>query len=210
MSQVFDFLFSQYSGYSTINIILEIIAILFSIVSVIYSLKNKVWVFPTGIISTALYVYLLFTWGLLGDMIVNVYYFIMSAYGWYIWTRKVDNTSVTPISFTTKKEHVFTIFIFIGTLLFILSIYTVFDKWKDWTAYVDTFTTGVFFVGMWLMAKRKIENWLYLLLGNIISVPLYFYKGYTLSSFLYVAFSILAVFGYLEWKRILVNKNKNK
>jgi nicotinamide mononucleotide transporter len=210
MSQVFDFLFSQYSGYSTINIILEIIAILFSIVSVIYSLKNKVWVFPTGIISTALYVYLLFTWGLLGDMIVNVYYFIMSAYGWYIWTRKVDDTSVTPISFTTKKEHVFTIFIFIGTLLFILSIYTVFDKWKDWTAYVDTFTTGVFFVGMWLMAKRKIENWLYLLLGNIISIPLYFYKGYTLSSFLYVAFSILAVFGYLEWKRILVNKNKNK
>ena len=210
MSQVFDFLFSQYSGYSTINIILEIIAILFSIVSVIYSLKNKVWVFPTGIISTALYVYLLFTWGLLGDMIVNVYYFIMSAYGWYIWTRKVDDTSVTPISFTTKKEHVSTIFIFIGTLLFILSIYTVFDKWKDWTAYVDTFTTGVFFVGMWLMAKRKIENWLYLLLGNIISVPLYFYKGYTLSSFLYVAFSILAVFGYLEWKRILVNKNKNK
>tara|TARA_B110001454_G_C12662317_1_gene410030 strand:+ start:559 stop:1191 length:633 start_codon:yes stop_codon:yes gene_type:complete len=210
MSQVFDFLFSQYSGYSTINIILEIIAILFSIVSVIYSLKNKVWVFPTGIISTALYVYLLFTWGLLGDMIVNVYYFIMSAYGWYIWTKKVDDTSVTPISYTTKKEHVSTIFIFIGTLLFILSIYTVFDKWKDWTAYVDTFTTGVFFVGMWLMAKRKIENWLYLLLGNIISIPLYFYKGYTLSSFLYVAFSILAVFGYLEWKRILVNKNKNK
>jgi nicotinamide mononucleotide transporter len=208
MSQVFDFLFSQYSGYSTLNIILEIIAILFSIVSVIYSLKNKVWVFPTGIISTALYVYLLFTWGLLGDMIVNVYYFIMSAYGWYIWTKKVDDTSVTPISHTTKKEHVSTIFIFIGTLLFILSIYTVFDKWKDWTAYVDTFTTGVFFVGMWLMAKRKIENWLYLLLGNIISVPLYFYKGYTLSSFLYIAFSILAVFGYLEWKRILVNKNK--
>ena len=210
MSQVFDFLFSQYSGYSTLNIILEIIAILFSIVSVIYSLKNKVWVFPTGIISTALYVYLLFTWGLLGDMIVNVYYFIMSAYGWYIWTKKVDDTSVTPISYTTKKEHVSTIFIFIGTLLFILSIYTVFDKWNDWTAYVDTFTTGVFFVGMWLMAKRKIENWLYLLLGNIISVPLYFYKGYTLSSFLYVAFSILAVFGYLEWKRILLNKNKNK
>jgi nicotinamide mononucleotide transporter len=210
MSQVFDFLFSQYSGYSTLNIILEIIAILFSIVSVIYSLKNKVWVFPTGIISTALYVYLLFTWGLLGDMIVNVYYFIMSAYGWDIWTKKVDDTGVTPISYTTKKEHVSTIFIFIGTLLFILSIYTVFDKWKDWTAYVDTFTTGVFFVGMWLMAKRKIENWLYLLLGNIISVPLYFYKGYTLSSFLYVAFSILAVFGYLEWKRILVNKNKNK
>lgn len=206
MSQVFDFLFSQYSGYSNLSIAIEVIAILFSIVSVIYSLKNKVWVFPTGIISTMLFVYLLFKWGLLGDMIVNVYYFVMSIYGWYFWTKKVDETHVTPISYATKKEHKTTLFIFLGTLCFIYTVYTVFDKWNDWTAYVDTFTTGMFFVGMWLMAKRKIENWLYLLVGNVISVPLYFYKGYTLSSFLYIMFTILAIFGYLEWKKSLDKK----
>ena len=203
MNQVFDFLFSQYSGYSTLNITLEIIAIIFSIISVFYSLKNKVWVFPTGIISTALYVYLLYKWGLLGDMIVNVYYFSMSIYGWYIWTRKVDDTNVTPISVTSKKELSIASCIFLATLVFIFSIYTIFDKWTSWTAYVDTFTTGVFFVGMWLMAKRKIENWLFLLIGNVISIPLYFYKGYTLSSLLYVVFSVLAVLGYLEWKKSL-------
>jgi len=206
MSQVFEFLFSQYSGYSTLNIAIEVTAIIFSIFSVIYSLKNKVWVFPTGIISTLLFVYLLFKWGLLGDMIVNVYYFVMSIYGWYFWTKKVDETHVTPISYTTKKEHVITLFIFIGTLCFIYIIYTAFDKWNDWTAYVDTFTTGMFFVGMWLMAKRKIENWIYLLIGNVISIPLYFYKGYTLSSFLYIIFTVLAVFGYLEWKKSLDKK----
>lgn len=206
MSQVFEFLFSQYSGYSNLNIAIEVIAIIFSISSVIYSLKNKVWVFPAGIVSTLLFVYLLFKWGLLGDMIVNVYYFVMSIYGWYIWTKKVDETQVTSISYTTKKEHITTVFIFIGTLCFIYTVYTVFDKWNDWTAYVDTFTTGMFFVGMWLMAKRKIENWIYLLIGNVISVPLYFYKGYTLSSFLYVIFTVLAVMGYLEWKKSLDKK----
>ena len=206
MSQVFDFLFSQYSGYSNLNIAIEVIAIIFSTLSVIYSLKNKVWVFPTGIISTLLFVYLLFKWGLLGDMIVNVYYFLMSIYGWYFWTKKVDETHVTPISYATKREHITTFFIFIGTLCFIYMIYTVFDKWNDWTAYVDTFTTGMFFVGMWLMAKRKIENWIYLLIGNVVSIPLYFYKGYTLSSFLYIIFTVLAVFGYLEWKKSLDKK----
>ena len=113
MNQVFEFLFSQYSGYSNLNIAIEVIAIVFSVFSVLYSLKNKVWVFPTGIISTLLFVYLLFKWGLLGDMIVNVYYFVMSIYGWYFWTKKVDETHVTPISYTTKREHITTLFIFI-------------------------------------------------------------------------------------------------
>jgi nicotinamide mononucleotide transporter len=203
MSHVFDFLFSQYSGYTNLNIAIEVIAILFSLFSVIYSLKNKVLVFPTGIISTLLYVYLLFKWGLLGDMIVSAYYFVMSVYGWYVWTKKIDETEVTPISYTNKKEHFTTLFIFISTMFFIYIVYHVFGKWNDWTAYVDTLTTGLFFVGMWLMAKRKIENWIYLLIGDLISVPLYFYKGYTLSSILYVIFTIIAIFGYLEWKKNL-------
>ena len=78
--------------------------------------------------------------------------------------------------------------------------------WTNWTAYVDTLTTAIFFVGMWLMAKRKIENWLYWIVGDIISVPLYFYKGYTLSSLLYLILTIIAVFGYFAWKKSL-NKN---
>ncbi|MBL4605639.1 MAG: nicotinamide mononucleotide transporter [Flavobacteriaceae bacterium] len=206
MNQIFDFFFGQYSDYSTIDIFLEIIAVIFGFLSVWFSKQNKIWVFPTGMISTAIFVYLLLKWELLGDMMINGYYFIMSVYGWYIWTRKVDGNHVTPISKTTKKEQKISIAIFIATLVFVYVIYKTFDKWTSWVAYVDTITTAVFFVGMWLMAKRKIENWIYWIIGNIISVPLYFHKGFTFTSFQYLGFTFIAIFGYLSWKKI-INKN---
>ena len=206
MSEIFDFLFEQYKTSSTTDIVLEVIAIIFGFLSVWFSKQNKIWVFPTGMISTAIFVYLLLKWELLGDMMINAYYFIMSVYGWYIWTRKVDETHVTPISKTNLKEKQIAIAIFFATLLFVFVVYKYFDKWTSWVAYADTFTTAIFFVGMWLMAKRKIENWLFWILGNIISVPLYFYKGLTFTSFQYFGFTFIAIFGYIAWKKSL-NKN---
>lgn len=205
MTEIFDFLFGQYKQYSTSETVLEIIAVIFGFLSVWYSKQNKIWVFPTGMISTAIFVYLLVKWELLGDMMINAYYFIMSVYGWYIWTRKVDDTQVTPISFTTKKEKKTSVIIFIATLLFVFLVYKSIDKWNSLIAYIDTITTAIFFVGMWLMAKRKIENWLFWILGNIISVPLYFYKGFTFTSIQYLGFTFIAIFGYLAWKKHLNN-----
>jgi nicotinamide mononucleotide transporter len=137
---------------------------------------------------------------------INAYYFAMSIYGWYIWTRKVDATHFTPVTKMTKREHVWSILIFVATLLFVFGVYEYFEKWNNWTAYVDTITTAIFFVGMWLMARKKIENWIFWIVGDIISVPLYFYKGLTLTSFQYLLFTIIAVFGYFAWKKSL-NKN---
>lgn len=205
MSQIFDFFFGQYAEYSTLDITLEIIAVAFGIASVFFAWFNKIWVYPTGIVSTSIFVYLLLKWSLLGDMMINAYYFIMSIYGWYIWTRKVDETHTTPISRTTVNEKWIQLGIFIATLLFVYFVYTMFDKWNDWTAYVDTLTTAIFFVGMWLMARRKIENWIFWIIGDIISVPLYFYKGFTFSSFQYLIFTFLAIQGYLAWKKSLDN-----
>ena len=104
MTEIFDFFFAQYQGYSTSDIALEICAVIFGFLSVWYSKQNKIWVFPTGMISTAIFVYLLLKWELLGDMMINGYYFIMSLYGWYVWTRKVDDTHVTQITKTTPKR----------------------------------------------------------------------------------------------------------
>ena len=205
MNQIFNFFFGQYFEYDTIDVVLEIIAVIFGVLSVWNSKQNKIWVFPTGMISTLIFVYLLLKWGLLGDMMINVYYFIMSVYGWYIWTRKVDSQHVTPISQTTKKEKKISIIIFISTLLFVYIVYQIFDKWTGWVAYVDTVTTAIFFVGMWLMARRKIENWILWIIGDVISVPLYFYKGFTFTSFQYLGFTVIAIYGYLEWKKHLNN-----
>jgi len=174
--------------------------------SVWYSKQNNIWVFPTGMISTSIFVYLLLKWGLLGDMMINGYYFMMSIYGWYIWTRKTDNNQVTPISVTSKLDKRNGILIFIATLFFVYFIYKIFDKWTSWVAYVDTITTAIFFVGMWLMAKRKIENWIFWIIGDIISIPLYFYKGLTFTSFQYLGFTFIAISGYYAWKKTLDKK----
>jgi nicotinamide mononucleotide transporter len=203
MTTIFELLFDQYKTYSTLDITLEIVAVIFGFLSVWFSKQNKIWVFPTGMISTLIFVYLLFKWELLGDMLINGYYFIMSIYGWYIWTRKLDKIHVNQISTTTFKEKKISIILFIAALLFVFIIYQKFDKWTSWVAYIDTITTAIFFVGMWLMAKRKIENWIFWIVGDLISVPLYLYKGFTFTSFQYFGFTFIAIFGYLAWKKNL-------
>lgn len=204
MSRFLDFLFEQYAAYQTIDVTLEITGVIFGFFSVWYAKKNHILVFPTGLISTAIFVYLLWKWVLLGDMLINAYYFTMSIYGWYIWTRKT-NEEITPVSSTSLKEKRASFFIFVATLAFVFIIYQLAGKWTSWVAYVDSMTTAIFFVGMWLMARRKIENWLFWIVGDIISVPLYFYKGLTFTSFQYLIFTIIAVYGYLAWKKILYN-----
>lgn len=203
MSPIFEFLFGQYSGYATIDIVLELIGILFGLLSVWYAKKNTVWVYPTGMISTAIFVYLLLKWALLGDMIINAYYFVMSVYGWYYWSKKEEEVIVHPITSTSIKEVKTAVLLFVASILFVFWVYQAFDKWKDWTAYVDTFTTAIFFVGMGLMARRKIEHWLFWIVGDIISIPLYFFKGLTLTSFQYIIFTLIAIYGYRSWKKIL-------
>lgn len=200
-----DFLFEQYKNYPTHEIVLELTAIFFGLLSVCYAKKDNIWVFPTGIINTAIYVYLLWKWSLIGDMMINFYYVIMSIYGWYHWTRKKDDVVEFPISRMTLREKKVSVLIFVATIVFVIAVYIFFDKFTHWTSYVDTFVTGIFFVGMWLMAKRKIENWILWIIGDIISIPMYFVKGYSFTSIQYLIFTIIAIFGYLEWKKILNN-----
>ena len=204
---MFDLLFQQYSDYQTLDISLEIIAVVFGILSVWFSKKNNIIVYPTGMISTSIFTYLLFKWSLLGDMMINAYYFMMSIYGWYIWTRKVNNI-VTPISKVSSPEKITSLIIFFFSLSFVYGIYNYFDKWGSYTSYIDNFTTAIFFVAMWLMANRKIENWIFWIIGNIISIPLYFYKGLTFTSIQYIIFTVIAISGYYTWKKILDNSNQ--
>ena len=202
-----EYLFAQYRNYPTINIILEIIGAIFGLLSVWFAKKDNIWVFPTGLVSTFIYAYLLWQWELLGDSMINVYYFIMSIYGWYHWTRKKGNQVEFPIATMNNKEKGIAIVLFTGTIFFVVVVYFYFNKFTTWYSYVDTFLTGLFFVGMWLMAKRKIENWIFWIIGDVISIPLYFAKGYTFTSLQFLIFTIVAIYGYLEWKKILNNSN---
>lgn len=203
-----EYFFSQYAGYPTIEIVLELVAVFFGLMSVWFAKKDNILVFPTGLVSTFIYAYLLWKWELLGDSMINVYYFVMSIYGWYHWTRKKGDVEEFPVSIVIKSESIIATVIFVLTLVFVYIVYQYFDKFTNWYNYVDTFLTAIFFVGMWLMAKRKIENWIFWIVGDFISIPLYFCKGYTFTALQYLVFTVLAVFGYIEWKKILNSQKK--
>jgi nicotinamide mononucleotide transporter len=230
MSQLFDFFLEPYKNAIWLDIILEFSAAAFGIASVWFAKKEKIWVFPTGIISTIIYIYLCYKFILYGDMIINMYYSIMSIYGWYLWTR-VSNDAKLKISTTSFLDKLKAIAIFLFTAAFTYVVYVQYDiidihldveetidfvfsnfgsiaEIKTITPYLDTITTGIFFAGMWLMAKKKIENWLFWIFGNIISVPLYFVKGLGFTAIQFTIFLILAIFGYIAWKKTLKNEVK--
>lgn len=201
-------LLEPYKAYSTSAIVLEIIAVIFAVVSVLYSKNNNIKVYPTGIISTLIFVYLLYKWELFGDMIINVYYFVMSIYGWYLWSSSSESKPILPITRVNNKDFKNSLLIFIFSTIFVTLVYFYFGKFGMWWSYIDIFTTGLLFVGMYLLAKRKIEHWIFLIVGDVISIPLYYFKGYTITGMLFVIYTIIAVLGYLEWKKIWDKENQ--
>lgn len=200
--ELFDYLFEQYASYDTIDIILELVAVGFGILSVVMANMNKVAVYPTGMVSTLIYVYLLLKFSLLGDMIINAYYFVISLYGWYFWSTKSKEVN-HQIDYATTQEWKISGLIFMGGILLILSIYISLGKLNNLVSYVDILTTSISFAGMYMMARRRIENWFFWLVGDSISIPLYLYKGLAFSAFQFVIFIILSISGYRMWKKQL-------
>ena len=205
MNQIFDFFLEPYRTATTLNITLEILAVIFGVASVWYAKKESIWVYPTGIISTAIYVYICYHFTLYGDLIINIYYTLMSIYGWYMWTRLIEGDHI-EVTKSSRKDLIKAFGIFISTAAFVIVVYLYFNRFDRITDYFDTFTTGIFFAAMWMMANKKIEHWLLWIGGNIISIPLYFIKGLGFSGIQFTIFLGLAILGYIEWKKSL-NKN---
>lgn len=219
---LYDLFVKPYESYTYLQIFLEASGTIFGILSVYFSIKKNIWVYPTGIISTIIYVYLLFIAGLLGDCMINVYYTIMSIYGWILWNKSSDDNIHVEVSWTTKKEWMISALLFVFSVILVLAIYYYkplldnhlisenvqygFDH-LDWANWMDVFTTSVFLVGMWLMAKRRVENWIFWILGDLISIPMYIYKGYGITSVQYLVFTVMATIGYIQWKKNFKQNN---
>lgn len=182
----------------------EVVAVFFGLLSVWYAKKENILVFPTGIISVLLYVYICYHWKLYADMGVNFYYFVMSVYGWIVWSTRTDQNIVTPIAQNTSRENWISISLFI--LFFIIMAFILTSYTDSDVPYWDSLTTGIFLVGMWLMAKKKIENWIAWIIGDLISIPLYAYKGLYLTSFQFIVFLGIAIAGYIEWRQRIKTK----
>jgi nicotinamide mononucleotide transporter len=190
---------------------IEAIAVIAGIISVWYSRKENVLVFPTGLINTTFYIYLSYKGHLFGEASVNLYYTIMSIYGWYLWTRTKEDqhTLVLQITKSNSKE-------WLQQLAFFASFYIViyFSLSYAKTAFApevvpwaDAFASATAYTGMWLMAKKKVESWIWWILTNIASIPLYFIKGYAFTSLQFLILLVLAIAGYLSWNKKAMQNN---
>jgi nicotinamide mononucleotide transporter len=178
---------------------LEFVAVIFGIASVLFSRKENILVYPTGIVNTVIYTWLCFSaWSLYAEGSLNFYYTAMSLYGWWAWTRKKNGT-ILHITVNTRKDWTIALGIFSAAwivLFVVLKNYT--DSTVPWG---DSFASAAAYTGMWQMARKKLENWLWWILTNIASVPLYFYKGAVFTSVQYLVFLVLAVMGLIEWQK---------
>jgi nicotinamide mononucleotide transporter len=195
-------LFAPYQNYTSFQIGLELMATITGVVSVIFAIHKRIWVYPVGIVSTALYTYLLFQWGLYGDMLINGYYTIMSFYGWWAWMKFEEAAEIEY----PKLNFVLTQMIYFLTGGFVLVISIYFFKYGSIcnipaVNWIDAFCTSLFLVAMYLMAKKKIENWLFWIAGNALAIYLFYIKGYAITSIQYSVFLVLAIIGWKQWRK---------
>ncbi|HTB26845.1 MAG TPA: nicotinamide riboside transporter PnuC [Puia sp.] len=182
---------------------LEFIAVITGIASVIFSRRENILVYPVGMVSTGIFIWLYITHGLYADASVNFYYTVMSIIGWVMWARKAEGKSILRITASTKKDWIHSfIFFFVcwAILYFLLSRFT-----DSTVPIADSFTSGAAFTGMWLMNKKKLENWTWWIITDLASIPLNYYKHLVFTSFQYLVFLILAVMGYITWRKKIMH-----
>jgi nicotinamide mononucleotide transporter len=184
--------------------LLEYVAVITGIASVFFSKKENILVYPVGLINTIIYVYISIEGSLFGEASVNFYYTVMSIYGWILWARKdKQHQIVLHISGSSFKEwmkHLLFFAAFYVTIFFALH-WAKNAFYANTTPMLDAFASATAFTGMWLMAKKKVESWYWWIATNITSIPLYFIKGYALTSGYYFILLVIAFFGLVEWKQ---------
>ncbi len=183
---------------------LEFIAVISGIVSVWFSRKENVLVYPTGLINTLIYIYLSIKGHLLGEASVNLYYTIMSIYGWILWSKKDEqHHAILTIKRSSAKEWIYQLLFF--TTFYISIFFALSYLKKDFAPgaipAVDAFASATAYTGMWLMAKKKVESWYWWIATNIASIPLYFTKGYVFTSLYYIILLVFAFWGLAEWNK---------
>ncbi|MBB1283325.1 nicotinamide mononucleotide transporter [Flavisolibacter sp. BT320] len=189
---------------------LEYIAVFTGIISVLFSRIENIWVYPTGLINTVIYIYLSFKYHLIGEASVNFYYTVMSIYGWWLWTRKDrKDKPVLQVTFSSRKEwgQEIGFFLFFYGAIFSALTFLKQNFFEGVIPWADALASASAFTGMWLMAKKKVESWWWWIVTNIASIPLYFVKGLVFTSVYYGVLLVLAVFGLLEWQRRAREKN---
>ncbi|WEK36867.1 MAG: nicotinamide riboside transporter PnuC [Candidatus Pseudobacter hemicellulosilyticus] len=189
---------------------LEYIAVVTGIGSVWFSRLENIWVYPVGLVSTTIYIYLSLIQSLPGEALVNVFYTVMSIYGWILWARKNRQQEHVVVIRASNKPELLQQFLFFAVIF--VTLFSALTWLKTGFSpnvipWADSLASATAFTGMLLMAKKKVESWHWWIATNICSIPLYFVKGYALSSVFYFILFIMAIAGLIEWKRRAAGNN---
>lgn len=182
---------------------IEWLAVGFGVSEVLLAKKNNIWLYPTGIISILLSMFLLLKVKLYAEMLLSVYYLVMSIYGWIIWKKRKQDAE-NQVSWTNNQE--LTVAVLISVLGFFILYFVLRNHTDSDVPLLDAFVSSTAWAGMWLLAKRKIENWVFLNISNIVAIPLLFHKKLPLMACLTTFLFVVAIFGFIEWKKIIGKK----
>jgi nicotinamide mononucleotide transporter len=176
----------------------ELIAVAFGMICVWFMKKESVLAFPFGIVNVLIYVYIFFAARLYANAAINGFFFLMSAYGWYNWTRKDSHDNKIRITRCSKPELLLNAVAIIVFFIFIrmaLTRYTM-SPIPTW----DALTTAVYIVAQWLLSRKKIENWILWISADSVMIALCAWQGLYFTSFQYLVFTIIAILGFREWR----------
>jgi len=184
--------------------LLEFIAVVTGIASVWFSKQENILVYPVGLINTIIYIYLSIRGELFGEASVNLYYTIVSIYGWIIWSRRNEKEQpVLNITNNTRREWLMQLLFFAAfyVAIYFALQYAHTDFYANTIPWADAFASATAYTGMWLMARKKVESWFWWVATDFASVPLYFVKGMVFTSVYYLILLFLAVAGWVAWQR---------
>ena len=193
------------------NFYLEIIAVLTGIISVWFAKKENILLYPIGTVSVLIWIYLCWIGEIYSQAVINLFFLIMNIYGWYNWSRK-NNSEINKvqIKFNSLKENL--LIVTVAALLTLL-IYSALSNveilnfnWKF--VLMESFITSLNFIGMLLMAWKRVENWVLWIIGDIFCIPLFVFKEYYLSVAQFSIFIIIAFMGYFEWRKKALKNQK--
>ncbi|MCF6242255.1 MAG: nicotinamide riboside transporter PnuC [Bacteroidales bacterium] len=198
MINVLDWFYSHYQ---------EILGTVFSLIYLYFSIKQNIWLWPLGLISSAIYVYIFFSAGIYADMGLQVYYVVISIYGWYRWSKGVNKDKETTSLQVNNTDEITAVYLLIITsVLFIIISQFLINYTDSQIPYWDAFTTAASITATWMLAKKYIEHWLIWIVVDLVSTGLYVYKNLYFTVFLYAVYTSMAVVGYLQWKKSMLNE----
>lgn len=195
-----DLLQNITAAWQAMNLI-ELVGVLTGVVNVWLAARQNIWTWPVGLVSVCMYVLVFYDARLYADMGLNVFYFVTSLYGWYIWLYGGKNHTERKVGHVTRKE--LAVLLALG-LVFTLGLGYFLDNYTNADlSYTDAGTTAVSLIGYWMMAKKQLENWIVWLVVDVVYVGVYTYKELYLTSFLYFVFLLLCIKGYRDWRKDL-------